>query len=479
MAGISLSGLASGLDTSAIISQLMALEQNKVTAVQMRQVKVQAHKDDLSSIKSKLDAFKSAAAALSDSATWKATQTTTSADTSKLDIALLGGAGIGGHTVKIDRLASSAQHGFIYTKSANAGSIDVSYAPTAADPNPAKVTIAIAADASASDVAAAINASEASPVYAAVIKDANDQERIVFSARKTGKDSDFVVDTTNLGAGGALAEDTLGGYARVGDDLNASYWLDNEPTARSSQSNIIENAVPGARLTLKGVTTSPVSVNTTAAAIDTAGVQKKVQALVDAYNAVVTATRAELIEKNDPKSTTTSGLKAGSLFGDSGLTSMLGQLKDQMTQPLKDLGLKGLGDIGISVPKSSGGTSTQEAKDGKMNLDSAKLTEMLNADWTKVRELFTGKGITKGLSSLMSDWSDTQTGTSGILTGRMKSDDNILKDYDKQITRLNDRMKATEARLRAQFTAMETALNNSQTQQAWLTSQISSLPTLG
>ena len=40
-------------------------------------------------------------------------------------------------------------------------------------------------------------------------------------------------------------------------------------------------------------------------------------------------------------------------------------------------------------------------------------------------------------------------------------------------------MTTTQERLKAQFTAMETALNNSQTQQAWLTSQISSLPTLG
>jgi flagellar hook-associated protein 2 len=40
-------------------------------------------------------------------------------------------------------------------------------------------------------------------------------------------------------------------------------------------------------------------------------------------------------------------------------------------------------------------------------------------------------------------------------------------------------MTTTQARLKAQFTAMETALNQSQTQQAWLTSQISSLPTLG
>ena len=136
MAGISLTGMASGLDTDSIISQLMALEQNKVTAVQMRQVKVQAHKDDLSSIKTKLDAFKTAATALSDAATWKATQThgvlghrPSSTST------LLGGAGIGGHTIQIDKLASSAQHGFTYTPSATAGSFDLSYAPTAARPD--------------------------------------------------------------------------------------------------------------------------------------------------------------------------------------------------------------------------------------------------------------------------------------------------------------------------------------------------------
>src|SRR5258708_4954939 len=128
MAGITLTGMASGLDTDSIISQLMALEQNKVVAVQMRQVKVQAHKDDLSSIKTKLDAFKAAATALSDPATWKATQSTTSADPLKLDVTLLGGAGIGGHSIQIDKLASSAQPGFTYTASATAGSFDLAFA---------------------------------------------------------------------------------------------------------------------------------------------------------------------------------------------------------------------------------------------------------------------------------------------------------------------------------------------------------------
>src|SRR3954454_17124457 len=112
MAGVSLSGMASGLDTQTIISQLMQLEQNKVTQVQMKQVGVQAHKDNLSLIKTRLDNFKSAAAALAETATWKPTQTKTSSDTSKLDATLISGAGIGGHTIQIDKLASSAQHGF-------------------------------------------------------------------------------------------------------------------------------------------------------------------------------------------------------------------------------------------------------------------------------------------------------------------------------------------------------------------------------
>jgi len=150
-----------------------------------------------------------------------------------------------------------------------------------------------------------------------------------------------------------------------------------------------------------------------------------------------------------------------------------------MTQVVSGLGLTSLADLGITVPKTTGGAVTEDAKAGKMSFDTAKFTEVLNADYTKVRDLFAGKGTTKGISSLISDYVGSQTSTNGVLTGRMNSDDTVLKDYTAQIDKLNDRMKTTQERLKAQFTAMETALNQSQTQQAWLTSQISSLPTLG
>jgi flagellar hook-associated protein 2 len=469
---VTLTGMASGLDTDSIISQLMQVESQKTSIITNRQSQVKAHQSDLTAIKTKVDALKSAAAALSDTSTWKATQTTASSDPTHVDVSLLSGAGIGGHTVSVSKLASSAQHGYAFTKNAAAGQITLF---SGTDPNAStagKVSINVAANATAADVATAINAREDSPVYAAVVNDGTN-ERLVFSSRKTGASSDFTVDTSGLAAG-QLSEDAA--YTRTGTALNASYTLDDETTPRTSETNVITNAIPGVQLTLKGITTSPASVNTTAAAIDKDAVTKKVQAFVDAYNAVVTTTRGDLNEKSVPKATNSADLVAGRLFGDMGLDSMLGQLKNQMTQTVAGLGLTSLADLGITIPKATGGASSQDAKDGKLTFDSSKLKSQLNADWTKVRDLFSGKGAAKGISGLISGYVDTQTGSHGILTGRISSDGKQLSNYDGQIQKMNDRMQAESERLKAQFAAMESAMAQSQSQQAWLSGQIASLP---
>jgi flagellar hook-associated protein 2 len=472
---ISLTGMASGLDTDSIIQQLMAIDQQKVTAVQYQQSGVSAHQSSLKAIQSKLDAFKSAAATLSDASTWKASQSVVSSDTSKIDVALTAGAGIGGHTISVSKLASSAQHGFAFAPSATAGKLTLYYGTDPSATGASKVTIDVPANATASDVATAINANEGSPVYAAVVND-NGTDKLVLSARKTGQSSDFTVDASALSAG-ALTEDAA--YARTGSALNAVYRLDDDTTDRTSETNTLTSAIPGETLTLKAVTTSPVSITTNAAAIDPAAVTKAVQGLVDAYNAVVTTVRSELTEKPVVQKSKASDYQTGTLFGDAGLDGMLSQMKNLMTQTVSGLGLSGLGAIGITVPKSTGTTPSQDATDGKLDFDSDAFSKALTADYTKVRDLFQGHGTTKGFSSLVSAFVDAQDGTNGVLTGRVASDDRQLKDYSSQIDDLNQRNSDEQTRLKAQFAAMETALSQAQTQQAWLTSQIASLPKLG
>jgi flagellar hook-associated protein 2 len=472
---ISLTGLASGLDTDSIIQQLMAVDQTKITAVQNQKSGVQAHQTALKAVQAKLDALKSAAAALSDAGTWKASQSVVSSDPSKVDVALTSGAGIGGHTVTVSKLASSAQHGFAFTPSPTAGSLTLYYGTDATATGASKVTIAVAANATAADVATSINANENAPVYAAVIND-NGTDKLVLSARKTGQSSDFTVDSSALSAG-QLTEDAA--YARTGATLDARYRLDDDTTDRTSETNTLTNAIPGETVTLKGVTSSPVSLTTNAAAIDAGKVTKAVQAFVDAYNAVVTTVRADLTEKPVVKKASASDYQKGTLFGDAGLDGMLSQLKNVMTRTVSGLGLSSLADLGITVPKSTGTTPTQDATDGKLTFDTDAFSKALTADYTKVRDLFQGQGATKGFAALVGDFVDGQDGTNGVLTGRVSSDDSQLKDYASQVDDMNQRMTDEQTRLKTQFAAMEAALSQAQTQQAWLTSQIASLPAYG
>ena len=175
------------------------------------------------------------------------------------------------------------------------------------------------------------------------------------------------------------------------------------------------------------------------------------------------------------KPATTADLQKGTLFGDLGLTGMLSSLKNTLTQTVSNIGgLDSLSDIGISVPKSTG-VITEDAKAGKLTFDETALDSALDKDWTQVKTLFNGVGARKGFGLLVSDFVKAQTGLKGVLTVRMNSDSTSLSDLANQVTATNLRLDQTEARLKAQFAAMETALQTSQSQQAWLEGQIASL----
>jgi len=228
-------------------------------------------------------------------------------------------------------------------------------------------------------------------------------------------------------------------------------------------------AIPGVKLQLKGVTAGFESVTVGAPTTDTEAMKTKVKAFVDAYNAVVTATRSKLTEKSIADATSTTDAAKGSLFGDSGLQSMLSSLRVRMGERVAGpAGFDELADIGVAVPKPTGSTS-QDAKDGKLSIDDAKLTQALAADPGKVRDLF--KGFADGLNTFIK----SQTGSSGVLDMRDKAADSEIKRITAQADLAETRIQAKEKRLKAQFAAMETALLNSQTQSAWLSGQLSSL----
>jgi flagellar hook-associated protein 2 len=454
---LALSGLASGVDTSSIVSQLMALERQATTRLGYRQNAVDAQRTALKDVAGKLSALQSAAEALAAAGTWSQAQTVESSDAARVAVARTGGAGIGGHTIQVDRLASSMQRGFSLS-SATGGTLTIGYSTG----DPAQITIDVAAGATIQQVADAINAKPAGAVVAAVVKNAAGEDRLVLSARKTGSDSDFTVS-----GAGVLTADAAYTTPDV-TKLNAAYAIDGAAQP-PSQSNVLENGIPGLRITLKGVTSAPATVTVGAPALDRDAVEAKVKAFVTAYNAVVDTTRAKLTEKpvTSPTSTFQAGL--GQLYGDTGLQSMLSGLRSQMTEIVQAAGINDLADLGVTVPRATGGATTEDAKAGRLVLDEAKLTAALDADWTAV------KGFFEGFADDVAAYVKTQTGGSGVIDSRLKGSERTASRIQEQIDATNTRLDAKEKRLKAQFAAMELALQNSQTQQAWLTGQLAAL----
>src|SRR5919106_2703386 len=203
MAGLSLSGLASGVDTASIVEQLMALERQSVTKIGYRKAAASGQQDALKEIASKLASLKDAALALSAGTTWAQKQTVESSDPARVAATMLSGAGIGGQSIHVDRLASSAQRRFNFGgldadgKTTSATTLSLAYAD-----GTSAVTVDIAAGATQQQIADAINAKTSGPAVAAVVK-GPDGEHLVLSARKTGKESDFTASSTDT----VLSED--------------------------------------------------------------------------------------------------------------------------------------------------------------------------------------------------------------------------------------------------------------------------------
>jgi flagellar hook-associated protein 2 len=456
MAGIQLSGLSSGLDTQTIITQLMAAEKLPRTKITLDQDATTKKAALLGDINTKLTTLKSANDDLKSVLSWLDTQTAESGDTTKVTATRTSGAAPGGYDLAINQLATAARQTYSFVSPAADGTLDIANAD-----GTARTSVNLKAGASVDDAVSAINASKDASLYAV-----NVNGSLVLSAKTTGDQSGFSI--TGAGAG-TKTEDVTG--------LNAKITVNG--TAYERQSNTITDALQGITLTLKGKTsgTNTVGVNVGTPGPDSTAIVTKVKAFVTAYNDLVTATRADLTEKPIVGAKNTADAQTGTLFGDTGLSTMLSQLRGSIGNAVPGLTgtLKSLADIGISTGSASA-TINQDSLDGKLTLDESKLTSALSSDPNGVRTLLGGygtagtNGFAQGFASLLANYQ----GSGGQIQARITSANSDLTDFAAKLTRFDARMDSKEAILQKQFTALETAMSSSNATGTSLASLISS-----
>jgi flagellar hook-associated protein 2 len=456
MAGIQLSGLASGLDTASIIDSLMAVERQPRTRIEMRQASEQARRDGLNQVTTQLKALQDAATALRSTGTWADTQSVTSNDATKVAVTRTGGAGPGGYDIAVTRLASSTQRTYTYAPPAAGTSLTF----TVKDAQGANVptTIPLAAGASLDDAVSTINTTAGSPVYAV-----NVAGKLVLASRATGENARFTMADS---AGGTLTQESerLGQKALVNVD-GVDY---------DSETNTVTGAIPGVSLTLKGLTDS-VQVDVGAPGPDQTALADKVKAFTSAYNTVVDSIRAKVNEKPVANAATASQAKTGALYGDAGLNTILRQLRQAVSDPIAGnaTALDEMAELGVSTGAASSAINADSVA-GKLTFDSAKLTAALSADPLAVRKLLGGITGTNGFAQRIQGILDPVSGTNGVLTQRISSEDSTLSSIANDLIRFDKRMTAKQDALSKQWSALETALQKAQSRASDISGLISS-----
>jgi flagellar hook-associated protein 2 len=444
---LQITGLASGLDTDSIVTELMAAKQVPLTNLQNQEKGLTAADSQLTSLQTMLETVSADAQALLDPSLFHTTQAVSSSNSTLVSASSSTGAGIGGYQVSVTQLANSAQRTFSYSAPTSDDTITIDGQP-----------VTISAGESVSSLVSSINANANLDVYAA----ATDSGTLVLSNRQTGDTGANFIQVSD--GAGSLTEQT----SRAKEGQNALWSVDGQ--SGSSSTNTVTNAIAGVTLQLNGVTTTagPVTVNVAAPAPNASTIETAVNKFVTDYNSAITAIQTQLSTAPSASDPT-----VGTLYDDADLNNMLSQMRQLMygTVSGTQSGLSSLLDLGISTGASTGsGTPSSSALAGDLSFDATTFESALQSNPEGVQQLLIG------FSSSFSGMVEAESGPGGTIAQRISSNTSRMSDLDTQISEMQASLADQQQQLTNQFAAMEAALSSNQSESSWLTSQIAQLP---
>jgi flagellar capping protein FliD len=442
---MSVDGLISGMDTTALITQLIQAEAGQQTALKTRLSATQTAASAYRTVNTTFAAVRAAAEAMAKPDLWTSTKATSSS--TDVTVASTSSAAPGSLTFTVDRLASA--HALYRTdptwtsatSPAGFSTLDV----YAADGTTLKGTITVAGSQTLTDAASAINAS-AHGLSAAVVETAGGTFALQVTARKTGADHEF-----SLQGAGTFLTNAQGEDAQLTIGTSSTFSVTSDTNTFTS--------LPGLTITVgRPALGKEVTVGV---APDPDVVATKMQTLVDAVNSALTQVKSY---------TNNAAGSTAALRGDYAVTQYSGQLLDAIS-------------FAVGTDGSPARIGFELTRDGKVNFDKAKFLSALSETPELAQRMVTGadgppavSGIADRLLTVAKTVSDTATGS---LVKLAEGQDSLAKDIKDRIDAWDLRLAKRRAMLTRQFSAMETALSGLRNQSTWLAGQINSLPTSG
>jgi flagellar hook-associated protein 2 len=432
----SIGGLVSGLDTNTIITQLMQVEAAPQNRLKTKLTSEQGVVTNLQSLNTKVAALATQAKALASASGWGALTATSSST----DVAVAATTGTAGGTFSFSVDQTAAAHRLTFAGTA-AGSATVVSGGTTVNLTVNGVQKPLdTGNGSLDGLVSALNGA-GTGVTASKVKLDDGTYRLVVTSSSTGAASAFTL--TN-----ADGTDLLGG-ATVSAGRDAAITIGAD-TIHSS-TNTFKDAIPGVSLTVSNAAVGS-TVDVTVAQ-DTSTVKGSVKSLVDAVNDVLS--------------------QIDSLTAYNSATKTSGPLESEVA-------VRQLRDTLLNAVYPGDGTTMatvgiQTDRDGKLVFDENAFNTAYAADPSSVRAKFvsgTVNGFAARVQKVSTDASDSYTGS---ITQAVTGHNSTISGLQDSIADWDTRLALKKDALTTQFTALETALSQLNSQSSWLSGQINSL----
>ncbi len=450
MGTISIGGLATGLDTNSIVSQLTALErQRSIDPLTSEQTSVTATQSAFQTFNGKLATLLTAVNQLKDP-TSVLVQTASSSDDSVLTASAAAGARPGTTEVTVNHLARPAIATSANGKTAATSSVATGSGTFAfrVGPTGTVQTIAIDATTTLQDLATKINGLGAGATASVVNvgTTANPDFRL-----RLGSDQEGTSQAVSI-----VTDDTTLGVAVSQTALDAQFTVSGFTDPLTRDSNTVSDVIPGVTFNLKSGG-GPVTVTV---ANDTDTITSQVGAVVKAFNDIATFVSGNTTVTQDTTSDART-VTLGPLALDATSKGILESLHNIFSSPSSSAGSGSvysvLAQIGITTNR-----------DGTLNFDQATFQAELSSHGSDVAKLLAGSDGAKGVADRLADYINAATQSGGLIDIH----NNALTD---QLNTLQDRIAAGQrnldsfqATLQKQFTNLETLVQSLKSQGSFL-----------
>lgn len=521
--GISLTGYSSGIDTAAIVKQLMMIERRPVDRLEQKNANRQRRLAIYSDLRSKLSTLMTAVDSLNTIRDFsKFSATTSDTDDEHFTVAADSMAQATVHTIRVNQLAVAEKEisqGFAELSSEIAtGAFKVTVGSTLTE---------IEIDSSNSTLEGlrdAINNSDAE-VTASIMDDgdASTPYRLVITSGESGTANAISIDTSEM-SGGTIPVFTDGAGGTPGQQAQNAEIIFNGVSVVSS-TNEIEDIVTGIDINLKRVDTGTDYTINIESNIES--IMEEINTFTSTYNEIISYLNAKMDDTTVDRDAAFGQIKRGmqriiySSFENGGAYSALSQigfsttstgsltldetkLEDALESDFDDV-LRLMTAYGATdnswVGFSRAGENTQDGTYeivitgvgdefggtiGGYEATAIGSTILTGAEGTPVEGLtitFSGSaagtygnvtysaGVMQQFYALVDQYVDS---VDGLITNKEKTINQAIRYTEGQIERKEENLLKTELRLTAQFTQMEMILSRLQSQSIMLNS-ISSL----